>query len=68
MAAIRARVANITVGGQRRRFLMGVVAIAIGAAAAVALIAAGVSPGWLLILFIPFWFGALGLVQAREKT
>jgi len=32
------------------------------------LIVAGVSPGWLTLLFIPFWYGSLGLVQAREKT
>jgi len=66
--AIRARLANITPGGQRRRFVAGVVAVTIGAVAAVALIAAGASPGWLALLFVPFWYGSLGLVQAREKT
>jgi len=66
--AIRARLANITPGGQRRRFVTGLVAVAAGGIAAVVLIAAGVSPGWLALLFVPFWYGSLGLVQAREKT
>jgi chromate transport protein ChrA len=66
--AIRTRLANLTPGGQRQRFVTGVIALAAGVIAAVVLIAAGVSPGWLALLFIPFWFGSLGLVQAREKT
>ncbi|OLB98974.1 MAG: hypothetical protein AUH30_06165 [Candidatus Rokubacteria bacterium 13_1_40CM_68_15] len=66
--AIRPRLANITPGGQRRRFVTGVIVVTAGVVAAVVLIAAGVSPGWLALLFVPFWFGSLGLVQAREKT
>ena len=66
--AIRARLANITPQGQRRRFVTGVIALAAGVIAAGVLIVAGVSPGWLALLFIPFWYGSLGLVQAREKT
>ncbi len=68
MAAIRARAANIALGGQRQRFVKGVGGLAIGVAAAVVLIALGMSPGWLALLIVPFWFGALGLIQAREKT
>ena len=68
MTAIRARTANITVGGQRQRFVKGTVGVAVAVGAAVVLIALGVSPGWLALLFVPFWFGALGLIQAREKT
>jgi len=66
--AIRTRLANITPSGQRRRFVTGMVAMAAGVIAAVVLVVAGVSPGWLALLFVPFWFGSLGLVQAREKT
>ena len=66
--AIRTRLANITPGGQRRRFVAGAVALAVGAVAAVVLVTAAVSPGWLALLFVPFWYGSLGLVQAREKT
>jgi len=68
LMAIRPRLANITPGGQRRRFVTGVIVVTAGVVAAVVLIAAGVSPGWLALLFVPFWFGSLGLVQAREKT
>ncbi len=66
--AIRARLANITPQGQRQRFVTGVIALAAGVIAAGVLIVTGVSPGWLALLFIPFWYGSLGLVQAREKT
>src|SRR5438093_1161000 len=68
LMAIRARLANITPQGQRQRFVTGVIALAAGVIAAGVLIVAGVSPGWLTLLFIPFWYGSLGLVQAREKT
>jgi len=62
------RVGNITGVGQRRRLTHGLIAIVLGAAIAVTIIALGLSPGWLLMLFVPFWFGALGVIQAREKT
>lgn len=68
MAAIRARAANITADGQRQRFVKGVIGVAVGVVAAGALIALSVSPGWLALLFVPFWLGALALLQAREKT
>jgi len=62
------RVGNITGAGQRRRLTHGLIAIVLGVAIAVTIIALGLSPGWLLVLFVPFWFGALGVIQAREKT
>ena len=68
MAAIRARATNITLGGQRQRFLKGVGGLAVAIVAAVVFVMLDVSPGWLGVLFVPFWFGALGLIQAREKT
>lgn len=61
-------VANIGPGGQRRRLVLGVAMLAVGAAVVTLLIALGTAPGWLLLAFLPFWVGALGLIQAREKT
>src|SRR3989442_12141553 len=67
LMAIRARLANITPQGQRQRFVTGVIALAASVIAAGAVILAGVSPGWLALLFIPFWYGSLGLVQAPGR-
>jgi hypothetical protein len=63
-----ARMANIGPGGRRRRVLVGVVMMAIGLVAVGALIVAGAARGWGLAAFLPFWLGALGLIQARERT
>jgi len=40
----------------------------LGAAALVGLLVADVQRGWRLALFLPFWAGAIGLLQAMEKT
>lgn len=42
--------------------------LAVGAGIALALILAGVDRWWRIGLFLPFWIGALGVFQAREKT
>ena len=47
---------------------MGVATLGVSAAIALALILAGVNRWWRITLFIPFWMGALGVFQAREKT
>jgi hypothetical protein len=61
-------IGNITGAGQRRRLTHGLIAIGLAVAIAATIITLGWSPGWLLVLFVPFWFGALGVIQAREKT
>jgi len=63
-----ARVANIGAAGRRRRLLLGAAALGLGVVALAALLVAGVDRGWRLALFVPFWFGALGSLQARGHT
>ena len=63
-----APVGNIGPRGRRRRFALGLVMGAVGLVAVAALIVAGAAPGWVLAAFVPFWVGALGLIQARERT
>ena len=52
----------------RKRFVMGVVMLAVSIAVFVALILAGLNRWWRLVLFFPFWMAALGFFQAKEKT
>ena len=61
-------IANIGRGERRKRTIFGIVMLGVGAAALVALLAAGVQPLFRLPLFFAFWLGLLGLLQAREKT
>lgn len=46
----------------------GAVLLAIGAGLAVLLVAIDAHRLWRLVLYLPFWAGALGVLQAREKT
>ena len=64
----RAELANIGPKETRKRLLMGVATLAMGVALAVIFTHAGVSRGWYLALFLPFWMGTLALSQARKKT
>jgi len=59
---------NIGPREQRKRLVMGVVMLALGAGSAVALVAAGAPVSWRLGLFLPFWVAGLGVFQARAKT
>lgn len=61
-------VANIGPGERRKRLLMGITMLAVGVGITATLMFTGVSQGWRVGLFFPFWMGALGLFQAREKT
>jgi hypothetical protein len=47
---------------------MGVVMLAAGIFAAVALVVLGIHRPWRLALFLPFLGGAVGIFQARAKT
>jgi hypothetical protein len=66
--AARVKLANIGPRQLRRRLVMGIVALVLGGALAVALIWSRADPGWLLLTFVPFFLGLLGLVQAHECT
>lgn len=57
---------NIGAVEQRKRRIAGLAALALGLAAV--LMARPTGAIWWIILFSLFWFGALGLFQAREKT
>jgi ferric-dicitrate binding protein FerR (iron transport regulator) len=59
---------NIGPREQRKRRLMGVVALTVGVAAVFALVVWD-APRWSrLVVFFPIWIAGLGLLQAREKT
>lgn len=59
---------NMGPKGTRVRGLSGVVFLAVGLIATGVLVWLGVGRWWRLLLFVPFWLGALGLLQARERT
>jgi hypothetical protein len=46
----------------------GAVALAAGIAALVVLLLGDVGRGWRVALVVPFWAGALGVLQARCHT
>jgi hypothetical protein len=59
---------NIGPREQRKRRLLGIVALVVGVAAAFVLVIFS-APRWSrLIIFFPLWIAGLGLMQAREKT
>jgi hypothetical protein len=61
-------VPNIGPRGRRRRLLSGVVTLAVGIGLACWAVAAGAPRMWRLLLVVPFWSGALGVLQARART
>jgi hypothetical protein len=63
-----APVANIGAGERRKRLVFGVAAIGIGAVLAILLVSIEAPLLWRLPLFLPFFAGALGFFQARDKT
>lgn len=59
---------NIGPREQRKRRLLGLVALTVGVAAAFVLVVYG-APRWSrAVIFFPIWIAGLGLMQAREKT
>jgi hypothetical protein len=60
--------ANIGASGRRRRYLIGAVALVAGVLLAVALLLVDAPLGARFLVFLPFAFGALGLLQAHGRT
>lgn len=59
---------NIGVREQRKRRLLGVVALTVGVGVAFLLVVLD-APRWSrAVVFFPIWLAGLGLLQAREKT
>jgi hypothetical protein len=63
-----AHIANIGPRGRKMRLRAGVIGLGAAVALAGLLIALGAPRGWRLSVFVPFWVGALGVFQARDKT
>jgi hypothetical protein len=59
---------NIGSAGRRRRYLLGAAALAVGVGLAAALVLGGAPLGARFLVFLPFAFGALGVLQARGHT
>lgn len=68
MSGAAPRAANIGAPGRRRRLLLGAGVLAAGVVALAVLLLTGVDRGWRVLLVAPFWFGALGVFQARGHT
>lgn len=47
---------------------MGWACLALATGVAGALMAFDAARAWRLVTYLPFWMGALGLIQAKEKT
>lgn len=62
------RVINIGARERRKRLLVGIVALSVGVVIAVLLVVVRAPLVWRLPLFLPFYVGALGFFQARDKT
>ena len=61
-------IANIGHRERRRRMGFGVVLLAAGVGLAALLVGLQADRLWRLLLFLPFWAGAVGVLQAWEKT
>lgn len=58
---------NIGPREQRKRRLLGIVALSVGVGAAFVLVVYDAPRLLRLVIFFPIWIGGLGLMQAREK-
>ena len=59
---------NIGVAERRKRWIAGAVGFGLALLIFTLLSLSGVSRFWRLVLFLPAWLGALGLLQARAGT
>jgi hypothetical protein len=62
------RVANIGPRECRKRLTFGIAMLSMSMVIAAVLVATGVPRGWRVLLFLPLWAAALGVLQAREST
>ena len=63
-----AEVFNIGPREQRKRRLLGIVALTVGVATAFLLVVYDAPRPLRAVVFFPVWIAGLGLLQAREKT
>jgi hypothetical protein len=68
MESPSALIANIGALERRKRLTFGIVASSVGVVIAVLLVVVHAPVVWRLPLFLPFYVGALGIFQARDKT
>lgn len=61
-------ITNMTGGGRRRRFILGIVMLVVAAALGVTLWTGGADCAWRLALFAPLWVAGLGFFQAQACT
>lgn len=61
-------IANIGPRARRKRMNFGVTLLVAGGVVAALLVGSGADRLWRLLLFFPSWAGAMGVLQAREKT
>lgn len=52
----------------RKRMLFGAAMLALGVALTIAFFYMRIRGSWLLLLFVPFWLGAIGLLQGCAST
>ncbi|MDQ1611249.1 MAG: hypothetical protein QOG00_1180 [Pyrinomonadaceae bacterium] len=68
MVAEVSKVSNIGPREQRKRRLLGIVALTVGVAAAFLLVVYDAPRALRAVVFFPVWIAGLGLLQARERT
>lgn len=61
-------IVNIGPRERRKRMRFGAVLVVAGAGLAALLVGIQADRPWRLLLFLPFWAGAVGVLQAQEKT
>lgn len=61
-------VSNIGTSGRRRRYLMAGTLLVVGAGITLAMVVAGIAPGYRLAAALPFAVAALAFFQARAHT
>jgi hypothetical protein len=68
MKATKAEASNIGPREQRKRRVMGIVALTVGVSLAFLLVVLQAPRLARLVVFFPVWIAGLGLLQSREKT
>ena len=68
MRSTVACIPNIGPNGRRRRLIWGAMALGASVLLVAALAVGDADQRWRLVVFLPLWIAALGVLQAREKT